>query len=271
MMAMGSANNVLYLFVFFLTSVSLSAMVITNDNLQRIRLLKVSATGSVFAKETATFSILVSNYENKPGYFISAKMGKAEAFIEEVPPHQERIFQIRDGQFERGFQKIPRTQISTTFPFGMLRSWKINRKQESFLVYPARKGSLPFPMTSINSDSVGEVGLFRDLREYQSTDSPRRVDWRASLKHDRMLIKNFESVAEKSHAFTWEQSEPAGDFESRLSQLAEWIDQAEKLGLQYSLAVGNLNTETKRGSSHYHLCMEHLARLKPDLSLAGIE
>ncbi len=269
MMAMGSANNVLYLFVFFLASVSISAMVITNDNLQRVRLEQITGAGAIFAQESATFSVLLKNQDSKSGYFVEVKVGAHQSQIEEVPARQDRIVLVRGGSFDRGYQKIPKAQIATTFPFGMLRSWKIYRNKNTFLVYPARKGALPFPLSSENSDSLGEVGLFRDLREYQTTDSPRRIDWRASLKHDKMLIKNFESLAEKSHAFNWQQSQPAGSFEDRVSQLAQWVDQAEKLGLQYSLEVGSLKTETKRGSSQYHLCMEHLARLQSDLSLSA--
>lgn len=268
-MAMGSANNVLYLFVFFLSSVSISAMVVTNDNLQRVRFASIKAAGSIFANETAAFSVLLKNQEKKPGYFVHVRVGTFENKIEEVPAQQERIVIVRGEHFKRGYQNLPKSQIWTSFPFGMLRSWKIYRQKNLILVYPERKGSTQFPMSRENSESLGDVGLFRDLREYQTTDSPRRIDWRASLKHEKMLIKNFESLAEKSHSFSWDQTKSIANFEDRISQLALWIDQAEKMGLHYSLEVGVFQTEAKKGSEHYHRCMSHLARLLPDLSLTA--
>ncbi len=270
MMALGSANNVLYIFVFFLASVSVTATVITNNNLERVRIAEVSAA-NCFADEEATFKVLMTNKGSSPSYYVDVKINDKQSQqiskIEEIPPHQERLVQVRGEKFPRGRQQVPRSQISSSFPFDLLRSWKLYRKTVHFLVYPARRGSLPFPQSSRSSQNLSEAGLFRDLREYQSSDSPRRIDWRASLKHDKILIKNFEALEERSHSFHWDQTAPAGAFEARLSQMATWIDQADKLGILYSCEVGTFKTELQKGSAHRQLCLEHLALLTPSLSV----
>lgn len=258
--ALGYANNVIYLFVFLLISVSITSMWLTNRNLEFIRFKSASA-GDAFAREQTHLHISIENKGKLPAYAFDVSLNDVHTQITEISPRSEGTAQLAWVPEKRGWQAIPRLEIESTFPFDLLRTWRTYLSPEQVLVYPEKKGSHFFPTSVRTNQNVDSQGLFRELREYQSTDSVKRIDWRASTKHQKTLVKVFEGEASQSFEFTWEDTKHITHFEDRISQLALWIELCEKSGHSYALKIAKREEPLGKGRTHYRNCMRLLAEL----------
>lgn len=263
-LAVGYANNLIYIFVFFLISVALTSVLITNKNVDGLEAENILSENN-FADERGSFAVPIKNFFSTPAWEVSVFFEKTEerTTVTSISPGEEESILIYWTPAERGVVKLPRLILQSTFPFGLLRAWKVFKKPREVLIYPARKGEPQFPQKSFGSDELKNSGLFRDHREYQSSDSMMRIDWRASARRQELLVKNFEEMEKPSLQFSWEQTSHLADFELRLSQLCLWIDEAEKQGHQYSLQLGTEKTARERGPSHWKTCLEILALARP--------
>lgn len=217
-LAVGYANNLIYIFVFFLISVALTSVLITNKNVDGVEIENIYGE-NLFAEERSALVVHLKNHFTAPAWNLVVFFEKTEE----------------------------RAELSSLNP--------------ASLVYPAKKGDPQFPQKSYGSEDLKNSGLFRDHREYQSSDSTMRIDWRASARRQELLVKNFEEMEKPSLRFSWEQTSHLTDFESRISQLCLWIDEAEKRGHAYSLDLNNIKTPLERGPSHWKTCLESLAIL----------
>lgn len=263
-LAVGYANNLIYIFVFFLISVALTGVLVTNKNVDGVEAENLQAE-SFFAEEKGTLVVTLKNHFSSSAWEINTYFEKSEekSFLSALNPAEEKNISVFWTSQQRGRIRLPRLIIQSTFPFGLLRAWKVYRKPREILVYPARKGERSFPLSSLSSEDFSNTGLFRDHRTYQSTDSMMRVDWRASARRQELLVKNFEHQDKPTLHFLWSQTEYLNNIEDRLSQLCLWIDEAERKGHQYSLQIGTHQTSLERGPAHWKRCLEVLATISP--------
>lgn len=264
MAALGYANNLLYFFVFFLLSVALTAMVITDRNIHRIKISACSIP-SCYVGEDAVVQLHLYNTDKRPSFLIEGKIAGEISSVKTIDAGSAATLGLKWKPTKRGWNQAPRVQIQSSYPFGMLNSWKLYHNKEKILVFPARRGFMNIPLNQRASELSGELGLFRDLREYLTSDSSRRIDWRASTKHQKLLTKNFESEGTQAYHFSWLQTQALEDFERRISQLAAWIDLCEKMGYNYSLEIGSFISGVSHGNFHYQKCLQFLAELEPEM------
>ncbi len=280
-MAIGYANNLLYFFVFFLISMALTGMLVTNKNVDLFQIHRLQAD-HFFANTESRVDLLVSSRDHsKPIWDIEVGLIRKETFwmFNKNASHVMKL--IEEVQFEklvafhwvperRGRYSMPRLQIESKFPFRMLRAWKYYDETTEFFVYPERKGVEQIP-TRFGSHSENESdaqakdeGLFRDFREFQKSDPPQRIDWKRSLKHQKHLVKNFETSGDKKIYIDWEMTASLNGFEERISQIALWIDLCHRRKETYCLKIKKFETEYGSQNNHYKLCMEKLALLKEE-------
>jgi uncharacterized protein (DUF58 family) len=141
----------------------------------------------------------------------------------------------------------------------LLRSWRLQRSDKEVVVFPCRRGNTNFPAAATGDQAVDNQGLFYDLRPFQRGDWPRRIDWRASQRAQKLLIRRFEEESSVQLHFDWRQTAHLPHGEDRISQLALWVDKAEKQARDYSLQVGPWHSGRGRGPHHWQKCMQHLA------------
>jgi len=264
MMAIASQNNLIYLFVFAEISIALASMFYTNLNIHRVQLDDIK-TSDCFAQETNWVEIYLKTLKDKPIYQTSVRWNFEKTGLS-LPPNT-LFLSIPWTPKRRGLQKVPALTVESSYPFGLLRSWKIQRFHKEVLVLPCRRGNTNFPASSIGNNAVDNQGLFYDLRQFQRGDWPRRIDWRASQRAQKLLIRRFEEESSMQLEFSWNDTAHISNGEGRISQLALWVDKAEKQNSEYSLRVGAWNSGRGRGHGHWLKCMEHLALL----SLKGLK
>lgn len=258
MMALGYANNLLYMIVFFLSAVALQSIYLTNLNVDRI-FIEGTASETLFAEPNQKIRVFLNNKKNKQSYDVELRADKENVSKYQLAGLNEEVVEVKWHPTSRGWQKIPAITLQSHFPFGLLRAWKVYRDTKMVLIYPERRGQTTYPHGAGGEDRMSELGLFREHSEYQANDSVRRIDWRKSVKLRKLLVRKLESEGQRGVDFKWEQTEFLETIEDRLSQLALWIDQAESQGIQYSLTVDTFVAHRDREAMHYRRCMEFLA------------
>lgn len=276
------SNNLVYLIAFFLGSIGLVVMHLTNYNLQKLKItLSPSAQSPLYAGQENLLLLEAQVPEKQIIYEVAFSFHETEKKknFSEIKPEQKIDLNLF---FERrGWQYIPALSFESRFPFGLLRSWKKVKFSEKVLVYPHRKGLTQIPqkyfiVDSDNSEKPEDESsntqknphkdedfLFAGHRNFQNSDSFKRVDWKAYARIQRLLIKEFEiENLQNEIEIHYKKTNPAQGLEDRISQMALWIDLAEKSNKKYRLVLPQKKIEFSHGPQHYHECMKSLAEVE---------
>ncbi|WP_347355711.1 DUF58 domain-containing protein [Bdellovibrio sp.] len=262
-LAVGYANNLIYIFVFFLISVALTGILLTNKNMDVVRADGIEAP-DLFANEEGSVRIDLENPTDIPAWEVEAVFAKSRETTPRISlaPKSQESLSLKFIPPIRGYISLPRITLQSAYPFGLLRAWKYAVADEKILVFPQRKGDVEFPVDSVSGEGAQQSGLFRDHRSFQSADPLSRIDWRASARRQELLVKNYEEPEKPALHFSWDQTSYLEDAESRISQLCLWIDLAAKQGYAYSLTLGSQEIGKNSGTPHRHECLKALALLQ---------
>ena len=96
------------------------------------------------------------------------------------------------------------------------------------------------------------------LRAYQPGDSPRLIAWKALARGGDLVTKEFQATASAELWLDWLDAR-APDPEARLSVLAHWVIETERLGQSYGLRLPGVSIPPGRGETHRARCLEALA------------
>lgn len=264
-MAVGYSNNLIYIFVFLLISLAITSAFVTNQNIKSIQVLGIKAS-DLFANEEGGLTMQIKNTSSRPAWDLEILYGKdkeIQAKIAIIETTQKDVT-VKLKPVIRGWQNIQRMTLQSRFPFQLLRAWKYYSSVEKVLVFPERRGDIQFPREAYSEDALANAGLFRDHRNFQSSDSVNRIDWRASARRQNLFVKNYEEAEKPVLSFTWEQTQSLEDFEKRLSQLSLWIDQAYVQQHDFSLKLGKKMFPLKKDYHHRCQCLEALALFEKD-------
>jgi uncharacterized protein (DUF58 family) len=165
---------------------------------------------------------------------------------------------------QRGWLQIPRLRLWTTWPMGLFRAWSWVNPQYAVLVWPRPELGGPGPTLPLQNGSRQRLHLGEDLaslRDYRSGDSMRHVAWKASARHENLLVKDYEQPeARREWRLDWRHLRGL-DNEARIARLARWLDEALAQGRQWSLWLPSEAIGIGGGPSHYARCMSALALL----------
>ena len=271
-LSIGYENNLLYFFAFLLVSMALTGMWLTNKNVDSANLIDMHAE-FLFAGEKNTLAVHLQNIDPKNSICnaelqIDSKLN-SQISIEKVSEIQkQQKVNLTWIPAQRGYVEWPRLLFQSRFPYKMLKAWKYFSKKGTVLIYPQKVGipELPSEVDQDAPESEPQKSLndelFRDFRQFQQTDSPLRIDWKKSLKHQQHLVKTFESSQQKKIILDWSSTSFLNNFEDKISQLALWIDVCEKNNQLYSLRIKSFQSAFGRNTSHYRLCLDKLALLQ---------
>lgn len=164
----------------------------------------------------------------------------------------------------RGLLSLPRFRVWTTWPLGLFRAWSWLHPSYAVLVWPRPEVAGPLPTLPIEDNRRQRLHRGEDLaslREYRSGDSMRHVAWKASARHDSLLVKDYEQPeARQEWRLDWRHI-PGLDNEARISRLARWLGEAQAQGRQWSLWLPTEAIPLGNGPAHYTRCMSALALL----------
>jgi len=275
-MLIGSINyslSVGFAMTFLLTGLGAVSMLHTWRNLAYLQ-LSAHRAQAVIAGQPATFEFIAKEEHNRARYAVSArfknqindyqnKYPQIEDY-QDIAPLGESIFKLTLPSHHRGWLKAPRIIFSTRFPVSLFNVWAYADIDHNCLIYP-KPG--PHSLAIASHDMQATQGQqhspqgnddFAGHRNYQFGDSPKRVDWKASSREQGLLTKLFQGDATSTLWLDW--AVTTGETtESRISQLARWVVDAENNHLSYGLRLPQLEIKPNSGNAHYHQCMSALA------------
>jgi uncharacterized protein (DUF58 family) len=267
MLLVGSINYSLSLgfaLTFFLAGLGLAGMVHTARNLARIA-VSTGRAEPVFAGEAAQFRLYLDGRTafDRPS-ILARHLASGSQLVVDVPANGVAEVVLAVPAARRGWVPLGRVMLETRFPLGLFRAWSYVEPDARCLAYPRPERSPLPPFSgeaaagSLHAQTTGSDD-FAGLRNYQRSDSPRHIAWKAVARSDEMLTKQF---AGDAAAELWLDAKllPAGlGLEQRLSRLAGWVLAADRAGAHYGLRLPGVEIAPGRGDAHRSTCLQALA------------
>lgn len=163
----------------------------------------------------------------------------------------------------RGWMPIPRLRLSSTAPFGIFRTWSWLTPAQNALVYPALlAGTEPPPDADAPQARTTGGDEFAGLRDYHPGDPIRHLAWKASARHDHLLVREFDRAAPgQPLRFDWRALDGV-DRETRISRLSGWVCAAWERAHPWILILEDGSSiGPATDDAHYHRCLTALAEL----------
>ncbi len=162
----------------------------------------------------------------------------------------------------RGWMRAGRMRIWTDYPLGLFKCWSWINPAVEFLIYA--KPEHPLAALPPDDGRIGErprTGSSEDyagLREYRASDPPRLIAWKASARHDVLLVREIEHRAGEALVFDFAALGDLGT-EQRISRLTAWVLAAEDLQQSYTLRLRGIDIGPGSGGPHRQACLKALA------------
>ena len=258
--ALNYSNNAALLLTCLLGAASAASMLVAFRNLDGLRLDQVRA-GRAIAGEAIELVCTFRSARSRSAIRLDLA-GKSVAFS--VAGGAETRASLRLATRQRGWQPLPRMRLWTSWPLGMFRAWSWLHPAQSVLVWPRPELAGPSPQAM--ADDARHMRLHRGeelaaLRDYQAGDPQRHIAWKASARHDDLLVKDFEQPrSQPQWQLDWRQLRGMDD-EARIARLARWLNEAQAQRRSYSLWLPGDDIGSGSGPQHYARCMDALAGL----------
>lgn len=158
--------------------------------------------------------------------------------------------------------------VRSSYPLGFFTTELRLELTQQHLVHPKPSGSLPLPEPAPASETLSSSASgrssgrlagddFDGVRPWQQGDPLRHVDWKAVARGRPLMVKQFTGGSSPAVALNWDALDlpPA----ERAGQMAQWIDDAEKRDLRYSLTLPERTLAANAGAEHRRQCLDALA------------
>jgi uncharacterized protein (DUF58 family) len=148
-------------------------------------------------------------------------------------PHRQTVRQSLELTFpKRGVYRQDALGLRTRFPFGFLQKTRRVDSKIEVVVYPQIQPTeefyevLPLVSGELESYQRGRGNDLYAIRDYQSNDSARHVDWKASAKIGALQVKEFAREDERRVMLVFD---PYVDPQATTAKAAEQFERAVTL------------------------------------------
>lgn len=264
LMLIGSINYNLslgYALTFLLAGMSIVSILHTFRNLAHLA-VTAGKVDPVFAGDIAYFGINLENGRDQSRRAIHAFCDGRWQLVS-VGARREETLRVEVKAARRGWLTLPRVTLETRYPLGLFRAWAYVQPAMRTIAYPRPDLSpLPQPRPKAESGDAISVGTgtddFAGLREYQPSDSPRHVAWKAAASRDLLVTKTFMGRASREIILDWNDL-PGMDTEARLSRLARGVMLAHESAMAFGLRIPGKEVPISLGDAHMKQCLQALA------------
>jgi uncharacterized protein (DUF58 family) len=260
--------NLGYLLTFLLAGSAVVGMHVCHATLRGLT-LALGPPEAVFAGRNAPLRVVLTNARAAPRHGIGLAVLDAEHEDRwswtDVPGQGSAVVEVAFQPPRRGLHRVPPLTAETRFPLGTFRVWTVWRPAAQVLVYPAPESSPP-PLPegepragNAGSARVQSTGEFDGVRAYRRGDPMKLVVWKKAAKSDELVSRDTQQAQRRE---LWLDAARTGlaDPEARLSRLAAWVLQADRLGIDYGLRLPGTVIGSDTGEAHKRRCLEALAR-----------
>lgn len=203
--------------------------------------------------------------------------------ISHIAPGGKVERQVSHVFAHRGRFKISDFEVSTGFPFGFFRHRRrLAANEAEILIFPRRSSrnedveirSTLGSREALKTRGSGDDLLF--LRDYETADDIRRIDWKATARTQRITVREFAAETDARVRIFIGGFEPAEDlpplreriagkatvnpaFEAALSFAATLLSDLESAGVEFTVSVGDSDLPLAGSRSHLFACLSALA------------
>ena len=269
MIIIGSAfqNNLVNLVAYFMLALVFTSAIQTQENLKDVRVEGIESEGGFAGSEFVVTTVL-ANTSRRTRFNLETRLKriKARAHYESSARLPARgALRIRSAYVagRRGRHSTRGARLSSLYPLGLFEAWTWEDVESTYYVYPALVGHRRLPLESAPGDAgaltrpnAGDD--FHGHRLFREGDSHRRIDWKAHARGRPLLVKEFSDGAPGALVLDWKNLKGL-DLESRLSQLAVWVDEARERKLIFSLKLPDAEIPAGHGLAHAQRCWQALA------------
>ena len=203
------------------------------------------------------------------------------AAIASAPGRRTAVCRWHFTPAHRGVYPLAPTRLTSGFPFGLWETTSRLRVEAPLLVWPKTFPVGPVPPVSgdrqvegnVSRSKVGTTGDVLGVRPYRRGDSPRRIHWGQSTKHDRLIVCELQSNSRPVIQLVLD-ADPrvhagAGTNGSRewgvriVASLAKgWLE----AGAQVGLAWAGFELPVASGTAQVHKILDALAALPDEVT-----
>jgi len=199
----------------------------------------------------------------RPRHGLHMSIEGMQAVFDLLPNIDGRV-RVELPALQRGWRHFGRIRVWSEYPFGLFHVWSWLNPQFAALVYPQLDTSAPpLPLGGRDADqqAVRRSGdELATLRAYHPTDPLRAIAWKASARHDTLLVKEFELRRGRETVLDFNALRGL-EREARIARLARWICVAEAAQTSYTLLLPDRTLGPGLGPEHRHACLRELALL----------
>jgi uncharacterized protein (DUF58 family) len=194
-------------------------------------------------------------------------------------PHRAAAEQHVEQLFERrGHELITGFELSTRFPFGFFRRRRRLRARDvDIIVYPKPEPLgdelhlLPMNAGRLISTRRGAGHDLFSLRDYQPQDDLRHIDWKATARSRRLMVRQFTAEDERRVIIALDtrivtgvkQEEANARFERGVTTSASLVNHFITERAEVMLVVGEEKGRYGVGAEHLYNCLRRLALAAP--------
>ena len=259
---MNYANSLALFLTFLLGAFALVVMQQCHRNLLGTEVTSCIAP-AVFAGSTGAVHVTLASEAGEARPRLEGALAEGALSVTSLPAGGQRRLELPLPAAARGIVRLERVRFATAYPFGLFRAWTWMHTPIEMLVYPRPRGALPMPghagrRSGTRSLPGAGADEWAGLRPFRDGDSPRQVDWKAYAREAPLLVKEYAQGESELRMFDFASLAPR-DVETRLSQLARWVVDAEAHGERYGLILPAVRLAPDRGPAHRHRCLAALA------------
>lgn len=205
---------------------------------------------------------------------------EAVAGIASAPRRRTSLCRWAFVPASRGVYPLSSPRLTTGFPFGLWENGRRLPVEKPLVVWPRTCPVGPIPPVSggrqvegnVYRSKIGTNGDMLGVRPYRRGDSPRRIHWGQSARHDRLIVCELESnsrpVIQLILDADWGVHVGTGPDSSRewairvVASFAKgWLED----GAQVGLAWGGHDIPPASGASQMHKILDALAGLPAEV------
>lgn len=259
--ALNYNNNPALLLTCLLAAASYQSVFLGYRSVDGVELKSLQAQ-PCHAGDTLSISIHFSAGA-RPRYGLRLGISGNETVFDLVPDADNQV-RLEMPALARGWQRVGRIRVYSEYPFGLFHVWSWLNPDFAALIYPRLELNAP-PLPPADGDQ-SENAYRRNgdelamLRDYRPSDPRRAIAWKASARHDKLLVKEFEQRRGLQIVLDWHALRGL-DYEARISRLASWVCMAEKSQTPYALNLLDRRLPIGLGVEHRNACLRELALL----------
>lgn len=175
------------------------------------------------------------------------------AAISSAPSRRKAVCRWWFTPAVRGIYPHVAPRLTSGFPFGLWNPGRALMVEAPLIVWPKTFPVGPIPSFSgdhqiegnVSRNKVGSTGDVLGVRPYRRGDSPRRIHWGQSAKHDRLIVCELQSNARPviqlildadTHIHSGKGAESSWEWALRIvASLAQgWLEAGAQVGLVWS-------------------------------------